>query len=458
MMHGPYYRRVRFLILLGSVFAGTLALGCSGSRYPKYVQYPPRSDLIVKKAETTDVSKLPPPGDLEKGIADASKMGKNGEKAALETTDPTRISKAERDELQDALLTLFGTPHSPSLEPSDNDTNSTELYTRAYGTAKQEAANITDDDVENLLLDRKTLAKGSELYRRHCLHCHGVAGDGRGPTAPWVHPHPRDYRQGTFKFISTAIVDAQGKIFSQRKPRRDDIYRTLEKGIDGTSMPAFGLMPKAELDLLVSYVIHLSIRGETEKEVLLKATPASSGSSDLVLSTSTEIKDAGGVKNFAYKQACATLMAWAASNKEKVNTPPAYPYDDNDKGAIAGSIQRGYDLFLGKGICITCHYDFGRQSPYRYDEWGTLVRPRNLTENVYRGGRRPLDLYWRLSGGISGSGMSALPQGLSEQNVWDLINFVQHLPYPAMLPDDVREKVYGKTPTRLAVAPGNHGQ
>ena len=42
---------------------------------------------------------------------------------------------------------------------------------------------------------------------------------------------------------------------------------------------------------------------------------------------------------------------------------------------------------------------------FRYDEWGTLVRPMNLTTGVYRGGRRPIDLYWRIKGGIEPSGM-----------------------------------------------------
>ncbi len=44
---------------------------------------------------------------------------------------------------------------------------------------------------------------GYALYRRHCLHCHGVSGAGDGPTAPFLYPRPRDYRKGLFKFTST---------------------------------------------------------------------------------------------------------------------------------------------------------------------------------------------------------------------------------------------------------------
>ena len=31
-----------------------------------------------------------------------------------------------------------------------------------------------------------------------------------------------------------------------------------------------------------------------------------------------------------------------------------------------------------------------------------------------------------------------------DKDVWDVVNFVQALPYPQMLPSDVREKVYGR--------------
>src|SRR5205085_2022380 len=109
----------------------------------------------------------------------------------------------------------------------------------------------------DLKLDRKTLEKGSAIFRKQCLHCHGLPGDGRGPTGPWVNPHPRDFRQGFFKFASTDPAIG--------KPRREDIRRTLLNGIDGTSMPSFHLLPADDLENLISYVIHLSIRGEAER-------------------------------------------------------------------------------------------------------------------------------------------------------------------------------------------------
>ncbi len=62
------------------------------------------------------------------------------------------------------------------------------------------------------------------LYRRHCVHCHGISGDGRGPTAAILNPYPRDYRPGVFKFKST---------YTAAEPTNADLTKTLHEGIPG---------------------------------------------------------------------------------------------------------------------------------------------------------------------------------------------------------------------------------
>ena len=181
----------------------------------------------------TETRHLSGPGQLEESIRTASKLP-GAEKASF---DPSKLNNKERRQLNEALETIFGTPASPRVE-------------------------IASEAVNDLSLDPKALRRGSLHYRRHCLHCHGLAGDGRGPTGPWISPHPRDYRSGVFKFISTS-PDLGGY-----KARRADLLRTLRVGIDGTSMPSFALLPETELEDLVSYVIHLSIRGETELKTI----------------------------------------------------------------------------------------------------------------------------------------------------------------------------------------------
>lgn len=406
-----------------------LVVGCtSAPSYPVELRYPPRADLLLDKAPGEEVRSLPPPGHLDVSITQAA--GRPGAKAI----NPSDLGPADRKALTVALEEVFGTPAAPSVEPTSKDNDDNRSTYDKYLSQSMSQLAVNDEALERMQLDRRSLKKGSELYRKHCMHCHGVVGDGRGPTGPWLHPHPRDYRKGEFKFISASLATV-----GLAKPRRDDLIRTLEKGIDGTSMPAFNMLPAQELQALASYVIHLSLRGQVEYDTIRTCIEERGGLTD------------DDVRSHVYQKASFFLAQWANVNVKEANKPPAYPFDAADKAALEESIRRGHALFIGKGICITCHYDYGRQSPYKYDNWGTLVRPRDLTQTTYRGGRRPLDLYWRISGGIGPSGMPKFV-GESERDYWDLINFVQHVPYPAMLPRDVRAKVYREPDKAAPVA------
>ncbi len=97
---------------------------------------------------------------------------------------------------------------------------------------------------------------GQQVYEHYCLPCHGVSGDGAGLAAQYLIPRPRDYRRGIFKFTSTPYGS---------KPRREDLIRTVTRGIPGTSMPSFRRLPKRELDAVVDYVLALTHRGEFEQ-------------------------------------------------------------------------------------------------------------------------------------------------------------------------------------------------
>jgi mono/diheme cytochrome c family protein len=112
--------------------------------------------------------------------------------------------------------------------------------------------------------DARQQEGGYAIYRKNCLHCHGVSGAGDGPTAPFLYPLPRDYRKGIFKFTSTA---------SGAKPDRSDLRRTIKNGLHGTSMPAFdALLVEPEIEQVIDYVIFLSMRGETELALIEEAS------------------------------------------------------------------------------------------------------------------------------------------------------------------------------------------
>jgi mono/diheme cytochrome c family protein len=408
--------------------------------YPADLTYPARTDPIVTEVPGEERFYPDQPGTIVQ-VVDHIGVPKDDGGVGGKALRPADAPADRRQELTNELRKVFGTPAAPTISVAGDD----------------EATGF----VTELKLQSENLSIGSQHYRRHCLTCHGIAGDGRGPTGPWVNPHPRDYRLGAFKFISTDPDKIQDN--TARKPRRADLLRTLTVGVDGTTMPSFSLIAADDLERIISYVIHLSIRGEVEIETLKTIINGKDKPDFLNASGETD----GGT--MATQVAFLTklyLQRWAESDKS-IMEPAQYPYAaDNEKDRM-DSVRRGYQIFTNstpeehpkvyKGAgCISCHQDFGRQVNFKYDQWGTLVRPANLTVGVFRGGRRPVDVYWRIRGGIIPSQMPLVklmttnPDGSEGEEIdgkkyWDLVNFTLALPYPEMLPKDVRNKVYPPT-------------
>jgi mono/diheme cytochrome c family protein len=304
---------------------------------------------------------------------------------------------------------------------------------------------------------------GYSLYRRNCLHCHGVSGAGDGPTAPFLYPTPRDYRKGIFKFTSTP---------SGKPPHRSDLRRTISNGLHGTSMPAFhSLMSPPEIEQVIDYVIFLSMRGESET-LLIEEAFTSDEKDPNALSDEIVNDVVNGVFN-----------KWKLAQTQQVN-PPSPRTPPSRESVLAGR-----NLFLGRTSekleCAGCHgklamgdgpsfvsqdlYNevvFGGNPSERHarleahladlakkdkdqaeklkalwdakpDDWGNPLRPSNLNRGIYKGGRRPLDIFWRIAKGINGAQMPAhYPSPLDDKKVWDLVNFVLALPYePELLRD-----------------------
>jgi len=420
----------RCVLLLPAIFLTLFSMsGCGGDAYSAAMRYDVRTDPLVKDQNLGPERPDPdPPGQLplsspENVLDPRNPLFNDGKGPELFTgtptklIDPTKLPAEDRKILRQNLDEMFGTPREPMV--------------RIYPDS------LIEQLETELKLGPKTLAEGSRLYRLHCLHCHGLTGDGHGPTAKWVNPHPRDYRQGLFKFQS---VDQTSQ--ANGKPSRHDLYRTLEQGIEGTSMPAFNLLRSDELEALISYVIHLSIRGETEFQTITSDYKFDAKTGMLVLSDEP---------NGPAVYAGISVNRWLESQRAPI-TPGDYPFDANDaeyEKKIKASVQRGQAIFLATedklkeyfpkkfaqvkaASCASCHKDYGRQVKFKFDVWGTLVRPTNLTTGVYRGGRRPIDIYYRVHSGINGSGMLQLGKNLDPDQIWDVVNFVKILPYRAM--------------------------
>jgi mono/diheme cytochrome c family protein len=379
-----FVKRAPVLSTAAFALFGAFALSGCDDTYPASMEYGVRNDpLVLQPFKNYAPPRFDPPGHLEYTIAHVRASGDEVDKKSI--LEPANLTPGQKQEIYKSLTDLFGTPHHPTV-------------------------NGVDDDVKAALkVEDATLAKGADLYRLHCLHCHGLTGNGRGPTAPWVNPHPRDYRSGIFKFTSSKQPD------KARKPRREDLLRTLRQGVEGTSMPSFGLFSDEQLNELASYVMHLSLRGQVEFQVMQDLLNKESGETIPDADIADRAKEwVGGISGW-----------WVQAEKELI--APEIPPQD-----LAESVQRGFKLFQkdGRG-CMSCHLDYGRQNNYLNDSWGTIVRALDLTRGEYRGGRRPIDLYWRIHSGVNGANMPASSDA-SSKDIWDLVNFLQVLPYPQM--------------------------
>jgi mono/diheme cytochrome c family protein len=240
------------------------------------------------------------------------------------------------------------------------------------------------------------LKQGAAVYARYCVQCHGVSGDGNGVAAAYLLPKPRDYRRGIFKFTSTTYGS---------KPLREDLIRTVRRGIRGTSMPAFNLLPPGDQEAVVDYVLALTHRGELESE----------------LAEETEVSDA--VDDARAKELIGTVLnRWSQARGKVVY--PTTPMPEFTP-AIVDLGKKGF-LTL---TCHQCHGEDGRgqmASNVGTDAWGNPTKAADLTSGMLRGGTEPLDIYRHIDAGINGTPMPSHHDMLQKEpdRIWHMVAYV----------------------------------
>jgi cytochrome c oxidase cbb3-type subunit 2 len=215
------------------------------------------------------------------------------------------------------------------------------------------------------------LSRGHTLYEKECSVCHGVKGDGKGPFVEALFPRPRNFTMGLFRYRSTPT----GQL-----PLDEDLYRTVSRGLPGTTMPAWGqFLPQEEIQEVITY-----LKGFSERFVKEKPT-------------------------------------------EIVTIPPAPPVTQE-------GLARGKQLYTDMG-CVSCHGEDGKGQGSAGEDLkmaeGDPISPRDLTDKwSFRGGHTPQDVFLRLSTGLDGSPMPSYRGMVSDEELWDLVFYLLSLSPP----------------------------
>lgn len=380
-----------------------------------------------------------------------------------EKTHQTDLDDAYQTEIGTILTMLFGTPDDPKFpfyltgeEDPSNDIITIENLRMAAGPVRS---------------DKRGAPTG--LYREHCVHCHGITGDGAGPTAALLNPYPRDFRLGKFKFKSTPL---------RQPPPDHDLQKIIENGIPGTAMPSFRTLPPDEIQALIEYVKYLTIRGQFER-ILLAELAGLDGEALIDLSLIAKSEDGeepsdDDVEEF--EDQVYTLIGdglqdriiarWIDPERKITKIAPAPVEFKTTHPGHTKLIDHGRELFFSKGNCLQCHGDTGVGDGQlsNFDDWtndwknstnvdpddpstyqdftdvGALrprpVRPRNLNVAGYRGGDHPHDLFLRLTNGIEGTPMPA-STAMTSDEIWALVAYVKSLPYTNESPQSINMPV-----------------
>jgi mono/diheme cytochrome c family protein len=431
-------------------------------------RYPVRTDLLVTDLPAAVPPRFPTPGyppprslQLGNRSPDADFVAQLRPLVGKTILDPqVNLSAAQREDVGRLLDAAFGSPAAPTIPVVPDwdeaarrglvELNAKQPFWPALGTVQTPAGSEVGMHAlgnrlsmtgfpdwvgakalkRELGLDEPALARGGVLYRRWCLHCHGEAGGGDGSQAIQAGATPRDYRQGKFKFVSAFPKDAPVRSGDRGKPRKGDLKRTIHHGLDGTMMPPFPQFSDAELDDLAGYVIHLSIRGDVEFEVMRRVIEL-----DTKPEESDPVYDTQFLEQLFLQKTVQVMAYWHRAANSPIPIPPEECPTEERRWASA---VRGYKAFTTRG-CLGCHASYGREQQLKYDAWGTVVRPRDLTLGVFRGGRRGEDLYARVYGGIDPSAkmpdyvqfLKSNPSvpGVTDE-VWDVVHFLQALADP----------------------------
>jgi cytochrome c oxidase cbb3-type subunit 2 len=208
------------------------------------------------------------------------------------------------------------------------------------------------------------LKRGKSVFLSQCAVCHGADGAGKGEAAYLLFPKPRNLTQRSFRLVS----NLEGVV------QVDDIYRTITRGMPGSAMPSWEILPEQDRWAVAHYVNSLS--------------------------------------------------------RPDKRTPIPIPFGDEPPTGPE-SVEAGRKVFLT--ACAACHGTDAKGTPQQpqFDTDGYPAKPRDLTRGIFKGGRDSKQIFTRLAAGMPGSPMPSQRSALDGTMMWNVVHYVQSLSDPA---------------------------
>jgi mono/diheme cytochrome c family protein len=120
----------------------------------------------------------------------------------------------------------------------------------------------------------------------------------------------------------------------------------------------------------------------------------------------------------AYVKQFSTVFNGASA--QPIVIPPRPP-------KTAAGIERGRALYIAQD-CIGCHGSDGRKGGFLSDLKNYPVRIRDLSAPwTFHGGSDPNQIWLRLTTGLAGTNMRSYTYGVTPDQRWDLVSYVESL-------------------------------
>lgn len=223
------------------------------------------------------------------------------------------------------------------------------------------------------------LAHGRQVYQRRCQGCHGEKGDGNGPAATFMHEfRPRDFRLGLFKFRLTP---------SGSLPTDGDLLRTITRGVRGTAMPTWHMLPEKDRLAVIQYIkLELSVDRSFDPGNPWRWFEEQAPERPLYI-----------VDPPAPSQA---LIAEGKQVWEEAKCWECHGHDGEGDGEKAGDLET---------------------------DWGFPIRPADLTLGLFKSGPLPQDIFRTIANGLNGTPMPSFRDSFDDRQLWALSYYVLSL-------------------------------